>query len=770
MACAAADIGPAIGPQRPLFGAGRQVQNIGMLSAERAGAAPRVASLVERLSGLPLRWQIGALVVLGLTGIFVLFGLLGSAIADDAKQRTINEWVSITTSTASFIDSEIDARSERLLRVATLVAGAHDPARRRAVLEDAFGRPEPLLGGAFLLDRDGATVWASAGLEPRDLAADPSVSEPLTTGARYVSGVHRVGTEVGAIVAVPVREPGGRTLGVLGVVIRPDQGVIHDMVSSARGLAHTGHAQLVDQFDRVVASSEPEDVLGPGEHPELYEPLLAERRSAVGLTAPVGASDPVHQGQRHVMAFVPLRTVPWGLALGGSDAELSADASRWQQQLVLFGGLSLALALLLVWLTTRSVARPILALAAASRKIADGDLATPVPRGGEGEVRVLAQAFDHMRGELQSALSALALEKSRYEGIVASMADAVVTTDPTLRITAFNPAASALTGWRIDEAIGRRCDEVISSAHASPSDRPAPSAPLAPELDPGVSKGTLRRRDGREVEVAITRSAIRDDAGRLAGIVHVLRDISAEQEVDRLKEQFLSTVSHELRTPLGFIMGYATTLLLPDAPDDTGEVRRCIEVIAEASCELGGLVDDLLDMAKIGAGSLSVAPSRVRIDPLVRAAVERLRVRGERHRFVTAVPASLPPLWADAHRLEQVLYDLLDNAIKYSPEGGRISVRASATAGEVLVSVVDEGLGVPPEELPMLFERFHRGRVARDRGIAGTGLGLAICKGIVEAHGGRIWAESPPTDGGSGPPHGTAIRFTVPVAAAEVAA
>jgi signal transduction histidine kinase len=148
----------------------------------------------------------------------------------------------------------------------------------------------------------------------------------------------------------------------------------------------------------------------------------------------------------------------------------------------------------------------------------------------------------------------------------------------------------------------------------------------------------------------------------------------------------------------------------------------------------------------------------------VLAAVERIRVRGEAHRFASGVAASLPPVLADAHRVEQVLYNLLDNAIKYSPQGGRIAVEATVAGGEVVVSVVDEGLGIPADEIPALFERFHRGQTARARGIGGTGLGLAICKGIVEAHGGRIWAESPPT--GNGHARGTAVRFTLPVAAA----
>ncbi len=735
----------------------------------RAGRAIR--ALGERVSGLPLRWQIGTFVVLGLIGIFALFGVLGSAIADDGKQRTLKEWLSVATSTAGFIDSDIELRFGRLERVATLVGQADgDPTRQRQVLDDAFGQQDSSVGGIVLLDRDGTITWSTS-IDP-SLRADyvnsqPSLLAPLTTRTRYASGVHTLGHRVAAFLAVPVFGIDRQVIGVLGLVVRPDQGPIYDLVASARGLAHTGHAELIDQYDRVVASSETGHALGSGEHPDFYEPLLAGRSSAVGLTAPVGSVDPVDQGQRHEMAFVPLRSVPWGLAIGGSDAELSADANRWQQQIILFGGLSLVLALVLVWFTTRSVARPILALAAASRQIAAGNLGTPVPRGGEGEVRVLAQAFDDMRRGLQGALSDLALEKSRHEGIVASMADALVTTDTDLRITAFNPSAATLTGWDVADVLGRPCCEVICSKQGALEDcrRECPLLSSDPEL--GVSKATLRRHDGGEVSVAITRSAIRDQTGRLAGIVHVLRDISAEAEVDRLKEEFLSTISHELRTPLGFIMGYATTLLLPDAPKDRAATRHCVEVIVDASNELKELVDNLLDMTKIGAGSLDVSPGPIRLGPLVDAAVERIRLRGPDHRFVTVVPSSLPLIWADDHRVEQVLYNLLDNAIKYSPEGGSIAVRATRAGSEVVVSVLDEGLGITTEELGSVFERFHRGEIARTRGIAGTGIGLAICRGIVQAHGGRIWAESPPPEWRLTRRSGTAIRFTVPVASSQ---
>jgi signal transduction histidine kinase len=265
--------------------------------------------------------------------------------------------------------------------------------------------------------------------------------------------------------------------------------------------------------------------------------------------------------------------------------------------------------------------------------------------------------------------------------------------------------------------------------------------------------------------VAVARSPIHGQDGATKGTVHVLRDVSADEELSRLKDEFLSAVSHELRTPLGAIKGYATTILLEPADYGLGAAtERCLRIIVEASDELEELVGNLLDMSKIGADAFAIEPATLRLRPLVSRAVDRLRARASQHRVTLLVPPRLPSVWADPHRVEQVLYNLLDNAIKYTPDGGAIEIVAAASDAEVTVSVTDDGLGIPPEELDRLFDRFQRGASARMRQIKGTGLGLAICRGLVEAHGGRIWAESPVHPEAAAGSPGTAMRFTLPLA------
>jgi signal transduction histidine kinase len=214
------------------------------------------------------------------------------------------------------------------------------------------------------------------------------------------------------------------------------------------------------------------------------------------------------------------------------------------------------------------------------------------------------------------------------------------------------------------------------------------------------------------------------------------------------------------------IKDYAATLLAPDAPRDEATLRRCLSVVVDASSELEDLLDQVLDLSKAAVGALEVQPRPVQLMPLVRTAIGRASMRTPRHTLRLELPAHLPPVLADARRLGQVLGNLLDNAIKYSPDGGQITLSAETTRGEVVIRVSDGGLGVSAPELGKLFEQFYRGPMARIREIPGDGLGLAICKGIIEAHGGRIWAESPAAGLPAGTGPGTTVHFTLPIAAA----
>jgi signal transduction histidine kinase len=207
----------------------------------------------------------------------------------------------------------------------------------------------------------------------------------------------------------------------------------------------------------------------------------------------------------------------------------------------------------------------------------------------------------------------------------------------------------------------------------------------------------------------------------------------------------LATLAHEMRTPLAMIKGYATSLLGEPQPWDQGRVQQAMAIIDQETSTLTTLISELLEAAAIDGGRLIVEPEPVLLHRLIERLVAEFRTHAPRHRFVLAFPPRWPVIEADPRRLEQVFRNIIDNAVKYSPHGGQITVSGASGRNEVVVSVADQGIGIAPADLNRLFEKFFRAR--RSVRVAGSGLGLPIAHAIIEHHGGRIWAESTPGRG-----------------------
>lgn len=234
------------------------------------------------------------------------------------------------------------------------------------------------------------------------------------------------------------------------------------------------------------------------------------------------------------------------------------------------------------------------------------------------------------------------------------------------------------------------------------------------------------------------------------------REVTRAQALEQMQNQLLATVSHELRTPLASIKGFATTLLRQDVRWDEATQREFLRIIEEESDRLEELIDNLLDMSQVEAGALRIHPEPLRLRRVVREAVEQAQRRTEAHWFVLDLPEELPRVWADPRRIRQVLSNLLENAVKYSPDGGEISVRCEVDAENVIVSIADHGVGIPQSMRERIFDPFFQVDGSSTRQLGGSGLGLAIVKGIVEAHYGTIWVES-------GTMEGSVFRFTLPI-------
>ena len=263
--------------------------------------------------------------------------------------------------------------------------------------------------------------------------------------------------------------------------------------------------------------------------------------------------------------------------------------------------------------------------------------------------------------------------------------------------------------------------------------------------------------DGRKVTMLINTTPVRSADGAIERVIVTMQDLAPIQELERLRSEFLGMVSHELRAPLTSIKGSAATLLETASDLDPAVIREFHRIIAAQADHMNGLINDLLDAGRIDAGTLSVSPEPSELAALVDRARNTFLSGGGLHTVLIDLPPDLPPVMADRRRIVQVVNNLFSNAARHAPESSPIRVAALRDGVHVAVSVSDEGKGIAPERLPKLFQKYT-GAGDGGRELAGTGLGLAICKGLVEAHGGRIWAES------GGPGQGTRLTFTLPVA------
>ena len=307
--------------------------------------------------------------------------------------------------------------------------------------------------------------------------------------------------------------------------------------------------------------------------------------------------------------------------------------------------------------------------------------------------------------------------------------------------------------------------EVITFRRADGHEVSLSEFPLAQLLAAGetlrAEEVVLTVPDGRSVRTLLNVTPIRAEGGAVRSVVVTMQDLAPLDEIERLRTEFLGLVSHELREPLAAIKGSAATLQEDAAKLDPAEMREFFRIIGEQANHMRGLIGDLLDTGRIESGTLSVAPEPSELSDLVEQARSTFLGAGGRHAVLVDLPAGLPLVMADRRRIVQVLNNLLANAARHAPESSPIRVAAAQEEASVAVSVSDEGPGVAPERLPHLFRR----RAGAGEGpAAGHGLGLAICKGLVEAHGGRIRARS------DGPGRGATFTFTVPVAAAPAVA
>jgi PAS domain S-box-containing protein len=358
--------------------------------------------------------------------------------------------------------------------------------------------------------------------------------------------------------------------------------------------------------------------------------------------------------------------------------------------------------------------------------------------GGEtftdADQSVLVQLAQMTSSAIQARLLMSRLQERAHASLALDfIADAVVLTNPDGVILLWNPAAARLTGIAADTAVGRRAERVLAGWSDMIGQVPTFDEGDPPRPPVSVPIDTPRG----EVWISMTTVSFH------AGCVHAFRDVTAEQRIDRLRSEIVATVSHELRTPVTSIYGMAVTLQRPDSEIDEEARSELLGVIVEQSSRLGAIIDDILVASRIEVGSIEVDASVVNVRDVARAVVDVTSVDAPGN-LELEVRDELPDPLAcgDPERLRQVLTNIVENAVKYSPDGGTIRVLLQEDADTISVHVSDEGLGIPPEEQARVFDKFHRLDPSMTRGIPGTGLGLYIARELTRRMGGDVTVRS----------------------------
>lgn len=427
------------------------------------------------------------------------------------------------------------------------------------------------------------------------------------------------------------------------------------------------------------------------------------------------------------------------------------------RRVLLFGGLvALAVALGIGLFVARRVTQPVVEMQAVARAMSEGDFHARAPVRSPDEIGRLGRALNLMAQRLQERLEDLEYERAKVGAILDGMVEGVIGVDGHDQILLLNERARAMLGLGPGRGERKPFLEVVRNADLHALLREARRA--GEEV---VSRRELRLPGPRERRVQVHALPLRLGAEEV-GAVMVLHDVTELRRLELVRTEFVANVSHELRTPLTAIQGYLETLQA-GALEDHQHARRFLEIVARHTERLVRLLNDLTDLSNIELGRVALRLEPVSLAEVVESVLTIIRPRAESGgvALATELPSDLPAVLADHDRLAQILINLVDNAVKFTPTGGRVTVVAQPEPGErIEIAVRDTGIGIPPDDLPRITERFYRVDKARSRELGGTGLGLAIVKHLVLAHGGELGIESEVE-------RGTTMRFTLPVALAR---
>lgn len=332
-----------------------------------------------------------------------------------------------------------------------------------------------------------------------------------------------------------------------------------------------------------------------------------------------------------------------------------------------------------------------------------------------------------------------------YRFVIDSLPVGVLTVDSNLRITSFNPWAVKLTGYTVEQARGRFCGDIL---HGTKCGNDCPLQGVLSLHDPIVRlESTIRNSLGETIPVRMNSAALTDADGKLMGGVEAFQDISHLKTLEREKDNLISMVAHDMKSSLMLVGAFAYRLLQKDLGTNLEKAKKYLEIIKQEAGKLETLIEEFLGFSMLQAGSMKLNLSAVSVDKILMELYQSYEPKATESglRLVLTSGADMALIEGDSVHLRRVFTNLLDNAIKFSTRGGTINISCGHRQKDVAVTVRDEGPGISPEELPYIFDAFHRGRIGER--IKGFGLGLASVKAVVEAHGGKVLVESEPGKG-----------------------
>lgn len=508
----------------------------------------------------------------------------------------------------------------------------------------------------------------------------------------------------------------------------------------------TAHVLVLDSSGVVLSEShEPSRLAGARFAADLVTDVLRSGAGAVRLVT-------LPSGDRAVVAAAPLRQTATGgevVALYRPIGELRAARRAALVPLWRAGALGLLLAIVFAYVLARGISEPLRRITLVARQLAAGRTGARTGLAGDDELGKLGQAFDHMALQVDVLLGRLTEERDRVRAILEGVSSGLFAADADGVVLFMNEPARSLLS-------------LPAQSQAPDGGRPSPARTIADFGDDPLVRVTrealaaAKQGGGEPIVRELTLSQVQRTVllritpqPSSGGIVGILQDITDLRNLDRLRRELVSNVSHELRTPVTSVLGFLEALRDGLATTDE-ERQRYLDIIEDETRRLNRLIEDLFDLSKLESGQTGMAMERLDLAGLGRGVAAKLAIAAAKEGLSLEVDAGMPvSVNGDGDRLEQVLLNLLENALRFTPAGGRISlaIQSDPSAREARISVSDTGPGIHPDDLPHVFERFYTGDKSRARQAGewrgkGTGLGLAIARHIVEAHGGSIEALS----------------------------